>query len=248
MLAALALWLTPYAFAAVDSDQAPKDISTMTAEELEAAGDECRLNKNYSEAARYFQEALRRDKKNARIYNKLGIAHMSAGDEYAAKYSFERAIRLNPNYANAFNNLGVVYFRQQIQDAAAKYFRKAVELAETRAAFHVNLGVTLFNQNSVALAMKEYARALELDPNVLDQSSNVGITVQIANPENRARFYFELARIQAARGEFEDCLKRLNTAKEYGYHKLTDVYRDELFSLLWDDTRLREIVAPPAAK
>jgi Tfp pilus assembly protein PilF len=246
MLAALALGLSPYVFS--NQEPAPRNIKSMTIAELERAGDERRALKDFPEAMRYFQEALRRDKKNAAIHNKLGLAQMFNGDTDAAKNSFERAVKLKPDLTNALNNLGVVNFNQKRLGNAVKYFMKAIEFEETRASFHVNLGVALFNQRKFELAMKEFARAFELDPDVLERNARAGVTVQISNPEERARFYFELAKVQAKRGDFEDCLLRLKTAKDYGYRRLADVYRDELFSPLWNDARLHEIVVPPAEK
>ena len=248
ILAVFILGSASYAFAVDDLDPAPRNIKSMTVDELVKAGDERRGLRDYPEAVRYFREALRRDKKNASIYNKLGLAQMSDGDTDAARYSFERAVKFKPDFANAVNNLGIVHFNQKRMSAAVKYFKKAVELEETRAAFHVNLGVTLFNQRKIEQAMTEYARALELDPEVLIRNSRTGVTIQIASPDERAMFYFELAKIQARRGDVEDCLRCLKIAGDNGYHRLSDVYRDELFNRLWDDVRLHEIVAPPAVK
>ena len=244
IFAVLALGSVPYAFA--DSAQAPKSIRLMTVDELEKAGDAMRALKDFPEALRYFQEALRRDRRNASIHNKLGLTHVSNGDMDAARRSFENAIRHKPNYPDALNNLGVVYFKERYFSDAARYFSRAIALEETRAAFHVNLGVALFNQRRIEQAMMQYARALELDPEVLWRSSSIGITAQIAGPEDRGRFFFELARIQAQRDALEDCLRCLQLAKDNNYSRLADVYGDELFRFLWDDERLHEIVAPPA--
>jgi tetratricopeptide (TPR) repeat protein len=248
MLAAFVLGLVPYAFADSDPEQAPKDIKSMTAAELEKAGDASRMNKDYPEAVRYFQEAIKRDNKNASFQNKLGLSLLSVGNANAARRAFEKAVQLNPRYASAHNNLGVIYFRQKNLGNAVKQFRKAIAADETQAALHLNLGVTLFNQRKFEAAMKEYARAIELDPEVLERSSRTGITAEITSPEDRARFYFELAKIHAKRGNFEECLRCLRISKENGHRRLADVYRDEQFSYLWDDERLHEIVAPPVKK
>jgi len=247
ILTALALGSAPYVFA-VQEPPAPRNIKSLTLAELERAGDERRSLKDYPEAVRYYQEAIRRDKKNAAFYNKLGLSYMFDDNVDAAKVAFERAVKLNPRYVNAINNLGVINFNQKRLSNAVKYFRKAIELEETRASFHVNLGVVLFNQRKFELAMKEFARAFELDPDVLERYTRAGVTVQIANTEERARFYFELAKVQAQSGDMEGCLRRLTAAKEYGYRRLANVYRDELFSPLWNDPRLHEIVAPPVER
>lgn len=248
MIAAAVIGVAPYGVGASEPEQSAIDMKTMTVADLDKAGDASRAVKNYDQAVKYYQEGLRRDKKNARLYNKLGLAELSSGDTGSAKVAFEKAVKLNAKYADALNNLGAVYFKENRMGNAAKYFKKAVAMDETRATFHVNLGAAWFNQKKVDRAMKEYARALELDPEVLERTAKAGIVAQIASPEERAKFYFELAKIHAKRGDVESCLQCLRKAKENGYRDLPNVYRDEQFSQLWSNPQLHEVVPPPAAK
>jgi pentatricopeptide repeat protein len=76
----------------------------------------------------------------------------------------------------------------------------------------------------------------------------VGITAQIASPEERARYSYMLAKIYAKRGNVDDCLQCLKKAKEQGYRDLANVYRDEEFSRMRENPKLHEVVAPPTAK
>ena len=247
-LAAVLIGLTSYAFGTVDPEQTQQDIKSMTVPELERAGDASRAMKDYPQAVQYLLEALRKDKKNASLYNKLGLAQLARDENGLARAAFEKAIKLNSKYADALNNLGAVYFKENRMGGAVKNFKKAVALDETRATFRVNLGAAWFNQKKVEASMKEYARALELDPEVLARTSRAGITAQISSPEERAKFYFALAKIHAKRGDVEDCLRCLKIAKDNGSRELANVYRDEQFKRLWDDSRLHEVVPPPAAK
>ena len=249
MIAGVLIGLSAYAFGAPETEQAPKDMKTMTVAELEKAGDVSRYAKDYPQAIRYFQEALRKDKKNASIYNKLGLSELAGGDTDSARFAFEKAVKLNSKYADALNNLGADYFKENKMGSATKYFKKAVALDETRATFHVNLGAAWFSQKKIDRSMKEYARALELDPEVFTKTVRVGIVAQITSPEERAKFYYEIAKVHAKRGDMENCLLCLKKAKENGYHDLANVYRDDEFSRLWNDPRLQEVVpAPVAAK
>ena len=47
---------------------------------------------------------------------------------------------------------------------------------------------------------------------------------QGSNVEERAKFYYLLAKIQAKRGDVQECLACLKRAKENGYRNLSDVY------------------------
>jgi Flp pilus assembly protein TadD len=221
---------------------------SMTAAELEKAGDTCRAQKDYEHAIEYFQEAVRKDRKSATLRNKLGLAELQAGATEQARIDFEKAAKLNPKFPDALNNVGAVYFMQNKPGPAAKYFKKAVALEETRATFHVNLGAAWFGQKKFDRAINEYTRALELDPQVLEHHAKLGVTAQIANPEDRAKYYFILAKIHAKRGDVDGCLLCLRKAKENGYRDLANVYKEEEFSKVWDDARLAQVIPAPVAK
>jgi len=220
----------------------------MTVAELEKAGDTARIEKDYDLAIVYFEAATRKDKKNAHLWNKLGLAQLKGSHLPEARLSFEKAVKTNSKYADALNNLGAVYFIQKNLGPATKYFKKAVAMEETRPVFHVNLGAAWFGQNKVDRAIAEYGRALQLDPTVLSRSSSGGVTAQVTTAEERARYDYMLAKIYAKLGNADECLRCLRKAKEDGYHNIANVYKDEEFSHLWQDPRLGEIAPPPAAK
>ncbi len=244
----IALALAGPALGLEEVEQRVVDVKSMTVAELEKAGDACRAQKDYEHAIQYFQEAVRKDKKSATLRNKLGMAELQAGETVQARIDFEKAAKLNPKFADALNNVGGVYFMQNKPGAAAKYFKKAVALDETRATFHVNLGAAWFSQKKFDRAINEYTRALELDPKVLEHHANVGGTAQIANPEERAKYNYMLAKIYAKHGDVDSCLLCLRKAKEGGYRDLASVYKEEEFSKLWGDARLAQVVPPPVAK
>jgi len=220
----------------------------MSVAELEKAGDAARAQKNYDLAITYFQAGLRKDHKNAVLYNKLGLAELKNDDLTAARISFEKAARQNSKYAEAVNNIGAVEYMKKNYGAAAKYFKKAVALDETYATYHVNLGAAWFSQKKMDRAIAEYTRAMELDPDAFRQDSRVGITAQISSPEERAQYSYLLAKAYAKRGDLEGCLQCLKKAKEDGYRNLANVYKDEEFSRMRDNPKLQEVVPPPVAK
>ena len=247
MIGALIIGLAEFGFGTTEPVQT-KPMNIMTVAELEKAGDQARAQKDYLQAIEYFQAAIGKDRKNAVLYNKLGLAQLQAGKNDAARGSFKMATKRNSKYAEAFNNIGAVEYVDRDFGAAAKYFKKALALDETHATFHVNLGAAWFGQKKLDRAIAEYTRAVELDPDVLANQSRAGVTAQISSPEERARYSYMLAKIYAKRGDVERCLECLKRAKEQGYHDLANVYRDEEFSQLRADARLAEVVPPPAQK
>ena len=231
-----------------DEQTGVKKMSAMSVAELEQAGDEARSQKNYYKAIEYFQAAVRRDRKNAVLYNKIGLAQLRNNDLNAAHVYFEKATKLNPKYAEAVNNLGAVYYMQKNYGKAGKYFKKAVALDESYSTYHVNLGAAWFSQKKMDRAIAEYTRALELNPDAFKTESKTGIAAQIASPEERAQYSYLLAKAYARRGDVEGCLQCLRKAKEDGYRNLANVYKDEEFSRMRENPRLQEVVPPPVAK
>ena len=228
-----------------DSPNPQTGLDAMSVADLERAGDQARVTKDYDQAIAYFQAALRKDKKNPQLLNKLGLSQLKANQPAEARASFEKAVKRNSKYADGFNNLGAVYFVQRNLGAATRNFKKAVALNETKPVYHINLGAAWFGQNKLDRAMAEYSRALQLDPEALTHNSNAGISAQISTTEERARYEYMLAKLYARMGNAEECLRCLKKAKEGGY-RVNNVYKDEEFSRLYQDPRLAEIAPPPA--
>ena len=246
-LLALLLMIARYGTAASWPEQGVK-MDAMSVAELEKAGDQARSTKDWNSAIDYFQAALRKDRKNAVIFNKMGMAQLQKGDDAAARASFEKATKANSKYSEAVNNIGAVDYKQKRYGSAAKYFKKAVALNESDATFHINLGAAWFSQKKIERAIAEYTRAMELDPDAFRHESRTGISAQISSPEERAQYSYLLAKAYAKRGDIEGCLQCLKRAKEDGYRYLANVYKDEEFSRLRDNPRLQEVVPPPIAK
>ena len=237
-----------YAHAMDTPDQPSVNMNAMTVAELEKAGDVARSQKNYDLAITYFQTALKKDRKNANMYNKLGLAQLKNDDLKGARASFDRASKINPKYAEAINNIGAVEYMKKNYGGAAKYFKKAVALDETHSTYHVNLGAAWFSQKKIDRAIAEYIRAMEINPDAFRQDSKVGVAAQILSPEERAQYAYALAKAYAKRGDLDGCLECLKKAKKQGYRNLGNVDKDEEFSRMRDNPRLHEVVPPPIAR
>lgn len=245
LIVAMALGIGQYALGTTPVEPSKVSVESMTVPQLEKAGDTARTNKDYLQAIEYFEAAIRKDSKNAVLYNKLGLAQLKAQSFAEARVSFQKATKRDPKFADPVNNLGAVEYMQKRYGPAAKLFKKAVALDETKSTFHVNLGATWFAQKKLERAIAEYARALELNPDAL-ATSNSGVQAQIASPEERAKYAYMLAKIYAKRGEADECMRSLRKAKEEGYRDLANVYKDAEFAQLRNDPRLAEIAGGPA--
>jgi len=216
----------------------------LTVAELETKGDALRQQKAYAEALAHYQAALGKDKTNAVLFNKAGIAELQLGQLANAQKDFERAIKRDRKYAEAYNNLGVVAYMRKDYKKAIKQYQKALRLREDSASFHSNLGATYFAQKKMESAIAEYSRALELDPDILVRSSAGGVAAQIASPEDRARYWYVLAKMYAQRGDCDRCVHCLRKAQDEGYGKLEDVNKDPEFATIRQDPRVIELLTP----
>jgi tetratricopeptide (TPR) repeat protein len=220
----------------------PKDA---TAVQLEATGDTLRDAKLYLDAIDYYHAAAAKttDQENkALLFNKSGFAALFLGRFHQGRSEFERAVKANPKLAFAYNNIGATYYQERNFGKASKFFRKAIALDDDSASYHSNLGSSYFNQKKYEKANVEYARAMQLDPQVFERRSNAGITAHIASPEERAHFYYVVARMYAKQKNVDHALLYLRKAMEEGYSKIRDVYQDSEFASLRKDPRFEQLM------
>ena len=81
------------------------DYSKLSAKELEVRADAFRSQKDTAAALQLYNRAIAKDRKNAVLYNKVGMALLSQGQYEPARRSFEKATKLNKEYPEAINNL-----------------------------------------------------------------------------------------------------------------------------------------------
>ncbi len=224
-------------------------LDSMSVADLEARGDVLRARLAYTDALTCYRTALRKDKKNAALYNKAGIAELQLKEMKAAQKDFERAIKYNRKLADAYNNLGVVFYVNRAYSDAVSRYQRAIELDANMAVYHANLGAAWFSQQQVEKAVTEFARAMDLDPEILMRPTRgAGASARLASPEERAHFFYILAKLYAARGQVDDCLHCLEKAKEGNYPGIHDVYKDKEFEAVRQDPRFKEIMTKPQAE
>lgn len=212
-----------------------------TPEELEERGDSLREQKNYLDAIDYYEAALK--KRDAAILNnKIGMVYLSMGDLKKAQKAIEKSIKRDKNYAEAYNNLGVVFYLRKKYRPAEKNYKKAIALRES-ASFHSNLGTVYMERKKYDQGMQEYQKAYELDPAVFERSSRTGVSARMQSPEDRARFFYVLAKLYAGQGDLDKSLEYLKKSLEDGYTDIDKVYKDAEFAGLRKDQRFTALMS-----
>lgn len=225
---------------AFDGDD-QKSVASLSVAELEQRGDAFRSQKDYDGAREYYALALKKDRRNAALWNKAGMAALQLGRYDEAIQSFSRSTKQNKKYPEAINNLGVAYYLKKDYRRAISYYRKALELRDS-AAFHTNLGAAYFDNDEISDALREYALALSLDPDILERTASLGISAHIRGPQDRGRYAFMLARLYAKVGDLDHAFRNLRRAMEDGYPEIKDVYSSEDFVALRQDPRFAELM------
>ncbi len=223
---------------------APVASRALTAEEM---ADLMMARKEFREAALAYKKIADEDPKNAIIYNKLGIALHKEYDLNGALRSYERAVRLDPTYADAQNNIGVIWYDKKKFGKAIRAYQKAIKMRSDLAVSYSNLGYAYFSDKKYEESISAFQQALRLDPTVLDHGTGRnGSTVQDRSVEDRAKFYFLLAKSFAESGNFDRALIYLRKAKDEGYKSMSDVQKDPAFSAMLKMPEMQEVLAPRA--
>jgi len=223
---------------------APVASHQLTAEEM---ADLMMARKEFQEAVAAYKKIAEQDPTNAVIYNKLGIALHKEFDLNGALRSYEHAVRLDPTYADAQNNIGVIWYNKKKFGKAIRAYQKAIKMRSDLAVSYSNLGYAYFADKKYQESIAAFQQALRLDPTVLDHSAGRnGSTVQDRSVEDRAKFYFLLAKSFAESGNYERSLIYLRKAKDEGYKSMSDVQKDPAFSTMLKLPEMQEVLAPRA--
>jgi cytochrome c-type biogenesis protein CcmH/NrfG len=93
----------------------------------------------FSEAARYYEEALKIDPRNVNVSTDLGISYYYMNQPDRALAQFDKSLAIDPKHSKTLLNMGIVRaFAKQDLEGAAKAWQQVVDLApdsaEARAA------------------------------------------------------------------------------------------------------------------
>jgi tetratricopeptide (TPR) repeat protein len=177
------------------------------------------------------------------IYNKIGIAYQYLSDTRKAEDFYKQALKVKPEYSEAWNNLGTVYYARKKYKDATKYYEKALKFSPDSASIHSNLGTAYFARKKYDDAMKEYQLALKLDPMVFETRGTQGVLLEDRTVEERAKFYFYLARAYARSGQSDLALQNLRKALESGYAKVKEeMEKNPDFASLRDNPEFQRLL------
>jgi tetratricopeptide (TPR) repeat protein len=142
------------------------------------------------EAIGSFEQALRRDPRNASAHDRLAFALRSKGRLDEAIEHYKQALSIAPNSAALHNNFGVALHDLGRLDEAIEHLQRGVAIDPNSARRHLGLGAALLDKRRVDEAFSHVQQSLTLDPKL-----------------GAARSYF--IRLLRAKGRFAEAINQL---------------------------------------
>jgi tetratricopeptide (TPR) repeat protein len=152
--------------------------------------------KQYEEAIKCYDEAIRLDTKYAAAYTNKGAALSELKQYEEAIKCYDEAIRLDTKYAAAYNNKGIALRNLKQYEEAIKCLDEAIRLDTKYAAAYNNKGFALSELKQYEEAIKCYDKSIKLDPNNAAAYNNKGNALyEIKQYEEAIKCYDEAIRL-----------------------------------------------------
>lgn len=120
------------------------------------------FKKDFQEALKSLDKALKIDPNNWLAHSNRGNVLKELNQFNAALKSYEKTIALQPSYAEAYNNIGNLLQDLNRHQEAIDYYRRAIELQPNYAEAYSNAGNALKRLNLLDLALAAYEKAMTL--------------------------------------------------------------------------------------
>lgn len=170
--------------------------------------------KNFDEAKKAYQKAIKADKNYVEAYDNLGLLYRRNGDlKNAIKY-YKKSIEIYPGGVLAHQNLAAVYNMQKQPELAIEEYKQIIEIDPDNAEGYYGIANTY-------LGIQKFDEALEYARTAL------GIYIKDNSP-HLADGYQMIGIIYYYKGDKEKAKKNLSMAKTHGA-KIHPALEKELF-------------------
>ncbi|MCH9705692.1 MAG: tetratricopeptide repeat protein [Proteobacteria bacterium] len=130
--------------------------------------------KNYVNAIKSYDEAIKINPQFTEAYNNRGNAKFSLGDTTGALLDYDKAIEINPQLAKPYNNRGNAKINSGDTTAALLDYDKAIRINPQNAEAYNNRGIAKINSGDTTGALLDYDKAIEINPQYADAYYNRG--------------------------------------------------------------------------
>lgn len=132
-------------------------------------------NKEFPEALKYFENAIRANPRNVEAYSGLGMCYYALGQTQKSIEAYMQAVKIEPDYAFAYNNLGFTYNNLGRYGEAVEALNKAIKIEPDNDLAHSNLGLAYNGLGRYEEAVETLNKAIEIDPDNAFAHNNLGL-------------------------------------------------------------------------
>lgn len=195
----------------------------------------------------FFHHTPAKDKENAVLLNKIGIAYHQLGELDRAEHYYKMAWDADRHFASPINNLGTLEYARGNYGRAIKYFNKALATRQNMAPIYTNLGYAYFGDKRYPQAVQAFDKALAIDPQVFEHRGGSGPIMQQRSTTHPGELNFMLAKSFARAGDAARAALYLKMARDDGYKNYRSAKTDPDFAKVIKDPRVQRVlrVIPP---
>lgn len=151
------------------------------------------LERNFDQAEKHLQSAVKKLPPWSRSYNLLGLVKEKQNKYQEARDLYLKAVKTDPSNPDGFMNIALLFSRNGDAPKATDFFDKAFSLKKPSAELFYNYGLFCFNNGDKEAARKNYLTCLKINPAHEMALNNLGIIAFMKGEYKEASAYFEKA-------------------------------------------------------
>ncbi len=128
-------------------------------------GDECFARGEFAAAITNYNQALKLQPDDAKIYYKRALVHYEIGDYEQAIEDYNQAIKINFNDAKAYSKRGLARYQLGDYEAAIEDYNQAIRINPYVAIVYINRADARSHIGDNQGAIEDYTQAIKINPN-----------------------------------------------------------------------------------
>lgn len=129
--------------------------------------------KQYEDAIKYVNQALKEDIHYAKSYFLKGMIYKESGDTTKAVSSFVTATEQDPQYYNAYMQLGIIYALKN-DPVCLQYYNNAIRISPKSEEVHYNIGMFYMENKKYNQAIERFTLLTKINPRNREAFFNLG--------------------------------------------------------------------------
>lgn len=156
-------------------------------------GTEAYLRREYNQAIKQYQKAIRENPEFIEAYNNIGAAYGMLRQPQDAIQYFQKVAKVDPDYPKIYYEIAVSHSIAGQHREAIDYYQKSVQRNPDFAEAYNNIGVAYASLGSYQQAIVSYQKGIQKDPMLARIYNNLGTAYGKLNRHRESIIYFQKA-------------------------------------------------------